>query len=406
MLVGLFARRYLFSRNSRSVINIISGVSLVAVSVPVAAMIILLSVFNGFEGLVRQTWSAFDADLTISPQRGATFAVEEIDTARLRESGAVEALSFIVEQEALVTCGDYRATVTVRGVDDCYQEVVPVVQTITTGGYCVSLGEDVDKVLLGQGVAYALGNNFVTSNGVKIYAVRRNSFSTLLPMDGYSVADLPVAGVFAVDAETDGGNVITSLRKAQSLFDYEGAATSLLVKVSAGVEHAKAQEMVQSLVGAEFKVQTRNELNATLNRLMLYEKWGIFFIALLVLVVASFSIVGALVMLIIDKEHDIATLRAVGADTSFVRRIFTAEGVLICGIGGAVGLLLGVALVLVQQHLGIIGMPTDGFLVDAYPVELRVGDVVTVVAAFVAVVPLISAVTVRSMIKLDKKEKR
>jgi lipoprotein-releasing system permease protein len=236
--------------------------------------------------------------------------------------------------------------------------------------------------------------------------VRRNSFSTLLPMDGYAVADLPVAGVFAVDAETDGGNVITSLRKAQELFDYDGAATSLLVKVSAGMEHTKAQEMVQELVGEEFKVQTRNELNATLNRLMLYEKWGIFFIALLVLIVASFSIVGALVMLIIDKEGDIATLRAVGADTSLVRRIFTAEGVLICGIGGAVCLLLGVALVLVQQHLGIIGMPTDGFLVDAYPVKLRMGDVVTVVAAFVAVVPLISALTVRSMIKLDKKKKR
>ena len=406
MLVGLFARRYLFSRNSRSVINIISGVSLVAVSVPVAAMIILLSVFNGFEGLVRQTWSAFDADLTISPQRGATFAVEAIDTTALRESGTVCSLSFVVEQGALVTCGDHRAMVTVRGVDDYYQEVVPVVQTITTGGYCVALGEDVDKVLLGQGVAYALGNNFVASNGVKIYAVRRNSFSTLLPVDGYAVADLPVAGVFAVDAETDGGNVITSLRKAQELFDYDGAATSLLVKVSAGMEHTKAQEMVQELVGEEFKVQTRNELNATLNRLMLYEKWGIFFIALLVLIVASFSIVGALVMLIIDKEGDIATLRAVGADTSLVRRIFTAEGVLICGIGGAVGLLLGVALVLVQQHLGIIGMPTDGFLVDAYPVELRMGDVVTVVAAFVAVVPLISALTVRSMIKLDKKKKR
>lgn len=403
MIVRLFARRYLFSRNSRSVINIISGVSLVAVSVPVAAMIILLSVFNGFEGLVRKTWSAFDADLTLSPVRGATFRVEELDTAELRASGVVDALSFIVEQEALVTCGEHRTTVTVRGVDDGYAEVVPVVKTVTNGNYCVSLGEDVDKVLLGQGVAYALGGNFVASNGVRIYAVRRNSFSTLLPMDGYAVAELPVAGVFAVDAETDGGNVITSLRKAQELFDYEGAATALLVKVGEGVDHDKAKYAVQQIVGEEFRVQTRNELNATLNRLMLYEKWGIFFIALMVLVVASFSIVGALVMLIIDKEQDIATLRAIGADNSLLRRIFTAEGVLICGIGGVVGLLLGVGLVLVQQHLGLIGMPTDGFLVDAYPVELRIGDVVTVIVAFVAVVPLISATTVRSMIKLEKK---
>ena len=135
MIVNLFARRYLFSRNSRSVINIISGVSLVAVSVPVVAMIILLSVFNGFEGLVRQTWSAFDADLTITPARGVTFDVEEIDVAEVEASGVVEATSFIVEQEALVTYGEHRATVTVRGVDEEYTDVVPVAETIIAGDY-------------------------------------------------------------------------------------------------------------------------------------------------------------------------------------------------------------------------------------------------------------------------------
>lgn len=403
MLVSLFARRYLFSRNSRSVINIISGVSLVAVSVPVAAMIILLSVFNGFEGLVRQTWSAFDADLTVMPVRGVTFGVEEIDISKVEASDVVEATSFIVEQEALITHGEHRATVTVRGVDEYYAEVVPLAETIVAGDCRLCSGEEMDNILLGQGVAYALGSNFSNENGVKVYAVRRNSFSSLLPMDGYAVAELPVAGIFAVDAETDGSNVITTLRRAQSLFDYPSAATSLLVKVGTDVSHDEAKIAVQQIVGEEFNVKTRNELNATLNRLMLYEKWGIFFIALMVLVIASFSIVGALVMLIIDKKKDIATLRAFGADVPLVRRIFTAEGVLICGIGGCVGLLLGIALVLVQQHFGIIRMPTEGFLVDVYPVELRIADVVMVVSAFVVVVPLISAMTVRTMIKREKK---
>ena len=403
MLVSLFARRYLFSRNSRSVINIISGVSLVAVSVPVAAMIILLSVFNGFEGLVRQTWSAFDADLTVMPVRGVTFGVKEIDISKVEASDVVEATSFIVEQEALITHGEHRATVTVRGVDEHYAEVVPLVETIVAGDCRLCSGEEMDNILLGQGVAYALGSNFSNENGVKVYAVRRNSFSSLLPMDGYAVAELPVAGIFAVDAETDGSNVITTLRRAQSLFDYPSAATSLLVKVGTDVLHDEAKIAVQQIVGEEFNVKTRNELNATLNRLMLYEKWGIFFIALMVLVIASFSIVGALVMLIIDKKKDIATLRAFGADVPLVRRIFTAEGVLICGIGGCVGLLLGIALVLVQQHFGIIRMPTEGFLVDVYPVELRIADVVMVVSAFVVVVPLISAMTVRTMIKREKK---
>lgn len=403
MLVSLFARRYLFSRNSRSVINIISGVSLVAVSVPVAAMIILLSVFNGFEGLVRQTWSAFDADLTMTPSRGATFNIEQVEQSGFANREEVAAYSFAIDQEALVAYHDHRTTVNVRGVDDRYAEVVPVVETIVSGDYCVSLGEDVDKVLVGRGVAYALGLHSFVKDDLRIYAVRRNSFSTLLPVDGYSLAELPVAGIFAVDAETDGANVIISLRKAQRLFDYEGAATSLLVRLREGVTPERGRDALRECLGEGFKVETREELNATLNRLMKYEKWGIFFIALMVLVIASFSIVGALVMLIIDKERDVATLRALGAETALVRRIFTAEGVLICGIGGVAGLILGVALVLAQQHFGIIGMPTDGFLVDTYPVELRWGDVVAVVAAFAAIVPLISATTVRAMVKLEKK---
>ena len=403
MLVSLFARRYLFSRNSRSVINIISGVSLVAVSVPVAAMIILLSVFNGFEGLVRQTWSAFDADLTMTPSRGATFNIEQVEQSGFANREEVAAYSFAIDQEALVAYHDHRTTVNVRGVDDRYAEVVPVVETIVSGDYCVSLGEDVDKVLVGRGVAYALGLHSFVKDDLRIYAVRRNSFSTLLPVDGYSLAELPVVGIFAVDAETDGANVIISLRKAQRLFDYEGAATSLLVRLCEGVTPERGRDVLRECLGEGFKVETREELNATLNRLMKYEKWGIFFIALMVLVIASFSIVGALVMLIIDKERDVATLRALGAETALVRRIFTAEGVLICGIGGVAGLILGVALVLAQQHFGIIGMPTDGFLVDTYPVELRWGDVVAVVAAFAAIVPLISATTVRAMVKLEKK---
>lgn len=399
MLVSLFARRYLFSRNSRSVINIIAGVSLVAVSVPVAAMVILLSVFNGFEGLVRQTWSAFDADLTITPVRGATFDIAEVEHSGFAESEEVAAYSFVVEQEALVAYRDNRVTVNVRGVDEHYHEVVPVIETISSGDYCVQVGEDVNKIVVGQGVAYALGLRAYVTDDLSVYAVRRNSFSTLLPVDGYAHVKMPVAGIFAVDAETDGGNVLVSLRKAQELFDYEGAATSLYVRVRDGLSPDSVKKRMQSILGDNFEIKTREELNATLNRLMKYEKWGIFFIALMVLVIASFSIVGALVMLIIDKERDLDTLRAMGADVSLIRKIFVAEGVLICGIGGVAGLIFGVGLVLVQQHCGIIGMPTDGFLVDTYPVELRIGDVVAVVAAFTAVVPLISAVTVRSMIR-------
>lgn len=397
MLPLLFSRRYLFSKKSHSVINIISGVSVFAVAMPVAAMIILLSVFNGFEDLVKQMASTFDADLTVTPREGERFPAERIDTAALARIEGVGALSFVVEQSVLVEYRGRQAAATLRGADDRYPEVMPIAESISAGEYRVRLG-DYDRAVLGQGLAYTLGVRSLVGEPLKIYALRRNGFSTLLPLEGYSRRDVEMAGLFQLDSDAEQQYLLTSLRLARELFDFEGEATALLLRVDDPDRLAEVKRRVGEAVGDEFEVRTRYELRRTFYDIMIYEKWGIFFISLLVLVIASFSMVGALSMLIIEKRKDVGTLRALGADTRLVRRIFIGEGVLIGSIGAAVGTAVGVGVSLIQQHFGIVEIPVESLVTRSYPVLFQVKDLLAVLGAFALVVAAITGLTVYNMI--------
>ncbi len=398
MVARLFARRYFFSPQSRSVVNLISGLSVAAVAMPVAAMIILLSVFNGFETLVRSMYSAFDADLSITPREGQTFPADRLDTAALRRLPGVAAFSFTLEQSALLEHDGRQATATVRGVDDAYGEVFALDDAVTSGEWRVRLG-DLERLVVGQSMAYLLGIRSLADADVAVYAVRRGRFSTLLPMQNYTRRTVPVGGAFTLDLETERQYVLASLRLAQELFNYPGRASSLVIRLAPGAGADEVRTQVARLVGDDFRVQTRDELRASFYRIMTYEKWGIFLIALLVLLVASFSVVGALSMLIVEKRNDISTLRALGAPTPLIRSVFRLEGYLVCGLGALAGVVLGVGASLVQQHFGLIEIPAETFLTKSYPVEFRVADLIAVLASFSAVAFVLSNVTVGSMIK-------
>lgn len=398
MLPQLFARRYLFSRHSRSVVNLISGLSVAAVAMPVAAMIILLSVFNGFEALVRSMYSAFDADLSVTARQGQTFRAEEVDTAAIRRIEGVAALSFTLEQSALLEHGGRQATATVRGVDDAYGEVFALEEAVTTGDGRVRLG-DLDRLVVGQAMAHQLGIRTLADADVTLYAVRRGQFSSLLPMANYTRRTIPVVGAFSLDMETEKQYVLAPLRLAQELFDYPSRASALVVRLAPGADPGAMKRRVEAVAGEDFRVRTRDELRASFYRIMTYEKWGIFFIALLVLLIASFSVVGALSMLVVEKRRDTATLGALGADTSLLRAIFRSEGYLICGLGALAGVVIGVGATLVQQHFGLIEIPAETFLTKSYPVRFRFADLVVVLAAFAAVATVLCRFTVHSMIK-------
>ena len=291
MLPLLFARRYLFSAQSRSVVNLISGLSVAAVAMPVAAMIILLSVFNGFETLVRSMYSAFDADLNVSPLRGRTFEASALDTAAMRRIPGVAALSFTLEQSALLEHDGRQATATVRGVDDAYGEVFALGDAVTSGEWRVRLG-DLERLVVGQAMAYRLGIRSLADADVTLYAVRRGRFSSLLPLENYTRRTVPVGGAYTLDLETEQQYVLASLRLAQSLFNYPGRASALLVRLAPDADARGVKQALARIAGDDFLVRTRDELRASFYRIMLYEKWGIFFIAFLVLVVASFSVVA------------------------------------------------------------------------------------------------------------------
>ena len=401
MLTRFFARRYLFSPKSRSVINVIAGVSVLSFAMPVAAMIVLLSVLNGFGDFAKSMSSAFDADLTVAPREGQTFASAEIDSLALTRVKGVGVVSYLLEQQVLLERDGLQTMATLRGVDDRYTEVFPIEETIPLGSWSVRTG-DLDRLVLGRDMARTLGIRSLVRAEVAVYALRRGSFSSLFPVDGYSVRRLDVGGLFFLDLESENEYALTSLRAAQELFDRPGRISAISVRVADGADAEKVRREIAGIVGDDFTVRTRDEMNALFFRLVAYEKWGVFFISLLVLVLASFSVVGTLVMLMIEKRDDVATLRALGADTKLIRSIFVGEGLLIGGLGASIGAVLGVGFCLAQQHFGMIRIPVDTLLLYSYPVEMRWSDLLIVAAAFGAVILAISELTVRSVMKNNK----
>jgi lipoprotein-releasing system permease protein len=395
-----FALKYLTSPKSHSVINIIATVSLLAVVVPVAAMVILLSVFNGFESLVRDLYKVVDADIEIATQGGF-----DINDTAFRESVAgtegVEAMSFITERQALLSYRDNRVAVRLRGGDEEYQKVVPIEEYTSVGNSVVQLGE-LDRLMLGEGVAYDLGMYSVAAGDVEVYSLGGGHIGSIMPTFALRNESLDVCGTFVIDQQHATSFALTSLRAANRIFGVEGRADRVLVKVADGASHSRVAEHLRAELGGRFKVTLREEKNEGFYAIMRYEKWAIFFVSLLVLVIASLSIIGTVIMLVIEKQDERQTLLSMGADNIFIRGIFVREGLLISGIGGAIGLVLGVAITLAQQHFGFVKMPNGNFLIENYPVELQVTDLAVIFVVFVVVALGVSLVATSAMIKGDR----
>lgn len=391
------AGRYLRSRKSHSVINIISGVSVAAMATPVAAMVILLSVFNGLEGMVRTLYRAVDADITIRAAEGTVFDAAAVDTAAIRAAEGVETLSLVLEQGAMAEVGDRRTIVRLRGVERTYEDVVPVAQTIYGGTFAVGV-DDLRSAVLGHRTAQELGmSRQAAGDMVTLYAINRARFSSLLPVGGYTRRTLPVAGFYSIDDE-NGDVAYVSLDVAQDMFNYEGRASSVAVKLAAGADADAVAERLQRIAGEGMEVLTRERSNS-IYRLMALEKWGVFAVALIVLVVASLTVVGTIVMIMIDKRDDAATLRMMGANRATVRDIFVDEGHLLAGVSLVLGVAAGVGLTLLQQTVGLVRLQTATLMVDIYPVELHAADVLLTAAAYIVVAHVVTRLTVGAMLK-------
>ncbi len=357
-------------------------------------MVILLSIYNGFEDIVHSQQSLGDPEIRIAPTVGKVFRTDTIDMNALRNSEGVAAISAVMEEGVLVEYRGSQTTAILRGVDSAFTQVIPIDRLIVDGKYELQFG-DIKQAVVGQGLAWSLGIRTSLISPLVLYTPNRGSFSTLLPISAAKSDRLFPEGVFALDANHDGVYLYSTLDFAQSLFDYPDRATWLAVAVEEGASPDKVATALAKQLGEGFKVDTRERQNASLYRIMQYEKWGVFFISLLVMIIASFSIIGSLVMLIIDKRNDIFTLGTMGADLPLVRSIFEWEGMLISMVGAVGGLILGLAISLVQQHFGIVKIGAESFIFDAYPVRVELMDIIGIVATVIAVNYIITKFTVR-----------
>lgn len=401
------ARRFLHSAKSLSVINTTARVSSIAIGVAVAAMVILMSVYNGFDGLLQRLYTTTEADLVVLPSKGKTFALEDALREAVEAVEGVEKSSAYIEESVMAEYRGRQSFATLRGVDEGYAEVVDVRDVMWYGEWRLTLG-DYRRAVVGCDVDYLFADGYAAKNptlhdALTIHTLRKENISPLLPMSAIKSDRIRHAGTLEGSATTLSKHIFTSLDWAQRLLGQEGRASGLAVAASEGAKLERVRRDVQAVVGEEFEVKTRYELDEAVYKATRLEKWSIFFILLLVTIIAAATIVGSLVMLITEKRNDIATLYSVGAHRGFVARIFTLAGLMIGGRGVAGGVVLGVLVCAVQILFGVVKMPGNTFVVENYPVSIALMDIVGIVVAVMAVTWIITNFTTSRMIPRDSK---
>ena len=384
------ARRYLFSKKSTNAINVISGISVVGVAVASMALVVTLSVFNGFHDMVASFFTQLDPQLKITPAKGKTAASNDSTLMRIRQLDEVAVATDVLEDQALAVYGDRQQMVTIKGVDDNYDKLTHIRQILEGDGDYALHAADMNYGILGLGVAYQLGIGYTYREPLKIYAPRREGQINMANLqDGFVEDELYSPGVlFSIkQGKYDKRYIITAIQFTRNLFDRDGELTSLELRLKPGsnFEHVKAK--VQEMAGTRFVVRDRYEQQEDTFRIMKVEKLMAYIFLTFILVIACFNIIGSLSMLMIDKRNDVVTLRNLGASDRQIIRIFLFEGRMISAIGAVIGIAIGLLLCLLQQQFGLIGLgSTEGsFVVDAYPVSVHPWDIVVVFFTVLAV---------------------
>jgi lipoprotein-releasing system permease protein len=389
-LYQTFAFRYFKAKKSTNAINIISWVSVVAIAVGAAALVLVLSVFNGFESLVKSLYSSFYPDLKVAPVTGKTLFISASQLDSIANNPFIAAYSKVVEEKAAVINGEYQTIVSMKGVDENYGKVTGVPEKIIRGKFDLGTGEEPHAVL-GSGVESLLGVNTATN----LYQL-----ATYLPKKGVTSKDpraslpqgyiLPV-GTFAIQQDFDNKYILTNLafiKRQIGLQDNEFSAIEIKVKQGASV--AGVKESLKKLLGNRFIVEDRYEQNKTLYSVMKVEKWVIFGILSLILIVAAFNMIGALTMLVLEKKKDIQVLQAMGANRTFIKKIFLSEGVLLAAIGAGSGMLSALILCFFQQQFHLIPLAGDSFVINYYPVKVLPTDLLIIIVTIFLVAILAS----------------
>ena len=384
------ARRYLFSKKSTHAINVISSISVVGVAVATMALVVTLSVFNGFHDLVASFFTQMDPQLKVTPVKGKTALADDPILTRIRQLPEVEVATECLEEQALAVYGNRQQMVKVKGVEDNFNQLTHIQEILEGDGSFELHAADMHYGIPGLGVAYQLGLGYTYDHPLKIYApLREGQLNMTNPTEGFMEDELYSPGVvFCMkQGKYDKNYILTSLAFTRHLFDLEGRLSSLELRLKPGSDFEQVKHQMKEIAGNQFYVQDRYEQQNDTFRIMKVEKLIAYVFLTFILVIACFNIIGSLSMLIIDKKEDVVTLRNLGATERQIIHVFLFEGRLISAIGAVIGVLVGLLLCWVQQQYGIVrlGSSEGSFVVDAYPVSVHPWDIVLVFFTVLAV---------------------
>ena len=384
------ARRYLFSKKSTHVINVISSISVIGVAVATMALVIVLSVFNGFHDLVASLFTSFDPQLKVVPVEGKTAPADDPILTKIRLLPQVDVATETVEDQALAIYNDHQAMVKIKGVDDNFAELSHITDILYGDGSFSLHAANLEYGIVGIRLAQNLGIGAQWDGFLKIYAPKKEGQLDMTnPGDGFVVDSLNSPGVlFAVkQAKYDKNYIITSISFARNLFGQQGMLSDLELRLKPGSNLDAVKAEMQQIAGNKYKVLDRFEQQEDTFKIMSIEKMITYIFLTFILVVACFNIIGSLSMLIIDKKNDVVTLRNLGANDKQITRVFLFEGRMIAVIGAVIGIGLGLLLCFLQQQYGFVrlGDSEGSFIVDAYPVSVHYSDVAIIFVTVIAV---------------------
>jgi lipoprotein-releasing system permease protein len=369
----LIAKKYFFSKKKKSFINFISIISMLGIGIGTMALVIVLSVFNGLEELNRKIFKSFDADIKISPKSGKGFLLDKTKIAQIKAIKDVWYVTEVIQDNALVKYQNSQMVVTLKGVDETFQAYSPLKKSLVEGDFVLSK-DSVDYAFIGGNVYAALNislQNIIEP--IEIWYPRNRKSISLNPEDDINREILNISGVYSLEQLHD-DFIYVPLEVAKRLTEYGDKRSAIEIQAKPNADISQIQVSVKSILDENFLVQNQDEQNASLFRAIKIEKLFIFIALMFIICIASFNIFFSLTMLVIDKQQDLKTLFAMGADEGLVKRIFYSEGALVSFIGAIVGLVLGGLICYLQERYGIVKIGIESSFIDAYPVKMQLSD--------------------------------
>lgn len=387
------AQRYLLSKKSHNLINIITAITMLGIGVASFALIVILSAFNGLEDVISGMNAKLAPDLLIEPKQGKTITLAEFPIDGIKEIDGIEFVLPSLKEDALFRVGDKQHLGKIKGVSKEINSISKINETVNSGSF------DIDEAaVVGAGVAWHLdintGDPFAT---IKVYVPQHGKATSFNMENGFKSEVISVKGSFYTGQECDETTVFTDFNTLARLMNMEGKANNIEIYVKPNSDLRKTRKNIASLVGDDFIIKDIFQQQATLYHIMHSEKWAVYLVLAFILILSTFNVAGSLSMLIIDKRKDIEIFSAMGGDKRFNRKIFLYEGLLIAIAGGIIGLVLGILTVWLQQEFGFVKFGSGGgsYIIDTYPVALRLSDIIAILATLIAVGFCSSALTVR-----------